>query len=565
MTGPRRILEIKELSVSQRNKVELDGLSLALDMGETLVVLGEPGSGKDALLRVVGNFLERHDVTFGTIRYGGGESWPVNRRGKPSIRIAYLSGPRVAPLNPCVSTISQLVRIVARRQDGPGSNGREELRIALERFPQAPPFPSLERKPRQLSDVELAWALLAAATAQTPDLLIADHAFAGMTPTAVGALAGGLIEEQKRQGFALLYTAQGLQTAAHLRGRIIVLRRGKVIEEGDFDKLAAGQSHAYTRTLFKSLPRLADATPSRKGARGEPLLQVQGLDLGKRRRRNTLSRDGITFELRRGAALALVGEEGSGRRALVRAMLGIDRFENGRVVLDQVDIRVLSAEMTSRLRRRIAFITDADTALDPRMTLWDTVDEPLRAHLRLSRDMIAGHRETALKRVGLASYDGRTGVATLSAFDKRRLQVARAIVSAPFMAVIDEPLRGLDAFAQSIMIELFKDLRMQEGPAFLVITADMRVAQALADDAMIFKDGKLVERGPIAEILRAPKDAQTKRLLAAAAPSRKVPAEPPLAQEKPAGLQQLLQDAPASTSDILQAPLAENAVTERSG
>ncbi|MGZ6008669.1 MAG: hypothetical protein ACXWLO_05210, partial [Rhizomicrobium sp.] len=128
MTGPRRILEIKELSVSQRNKVELDGLSLVLDIGETLVVLGEPGSGKDALLRVVGNFLERHDVTFGTIQYGGGESWPVNRRGKPSIRIAYLSGPRVAPLNPCVSTVSQLARIVARKQDGPGSNGREELR-----------------------------------------------------------------------------------------------------------------------------------------------------------------------------------------------------------------------------------------------------------------------------------------------------------------------------------------------------------------------------------------------------------------------------------------------------
>jgi peptide/nickel transport system ATP-binding protein len=270
------------------------------------------------------------------------------------------------------------------------------------------------------------------------------------------------------------------------------------------------------------LPRLTEPPHSRVNARGEPLLQVQSLDLSSRKKRRTRAQDGISFELRRGASLAFVGEEGSGRRALVRAMLGLDSFSNGRVVLDQVDMSILSAAMTSRLRRRIAFITGSDDALDPRMTLWDTVDEPLRAHLRLPRDMIAGHRETALKRVGLASHDGRRAVSTLSPFDKRRLQVARAIVSAPFLAVIDEPLRGLDAFAQSIMIELLKDLRRQEGPAFLIITADMRVAQALGDDAMIFKNGKLVERGPLADIVRAPKDEETRRLLEAAAPSSRV-------------------------------------------
>jgi len=173
--------------------------------------------------------------------------------------------------------------------------------------------------------------------------------------------------------------------------------------------------------------------------------------------------------------------------------------------------------MTSRLRRRIAFITGADDALDPRMTLWDTVDEPLRAHLRLSRDMVSGHRETALKRVGLASYDGRRAVSTLSPFDKRRLQVARAIVSAPFLAVIDEPLRGLDAFAQSILTELLEDFRRQEGPAFLIITADVGVAQALAEDAMFFKDRKIVERGPLRDILKNPKDEETRLLIEAAA------------------------------------------------
>jgi peptide/nickel transport system ATP-binding protein len=139
----------------------------------------------------------------------------------------------------------------------------------------------------------------------------------------------------------------------------------------------------------------------------------------------------------------------------------------------------------------------------------------LRAHLRLTGDLIAGYREAALKRVGLASHDGSRTVATLGAFDKRRLQVARAIVSAPLLAVVDEPLRGLDAFAQTIMREVLTDFRTQQGPAFLVITSDFTVAQALADDAMVFKDKKIVERGPIVGILRSPKDPQTKELIAA--------------------------------------------------
>jgi ABC-type microcin C transport system duplicated ATPase subunit YejF len=137
--------------------------------------------------------------------------------------------------------------------------------------------------------------------------------------------------------------------------------------------------------------------------------------------------------------------------------------------------------------------------------------------------MVAGHREAALKRVGLASYDGSTPVSALPPFDKRRLQVARAIVSAPLLAVIDEPLRGLDAFAQALLRELLTDFRAQEGPAFLVITSDFSVAQALADEAMVLKDRHVIERGPIHEILRAPKEAATRALIDAVAPPAPAP------------------------------------------
>ena len=200
---------------------------------------------------------------------------------------------------------------------------------------------------------------------------------------------------------------------------------------------------------------------------------------------------------------------------MARVLLGIDRPRAGRVVLDAVDVGVLSQAMKLRLRRRVAMIAGADEVLDQRMSLWDTVAEPLRAHLKLPRDLVANYRDAALKRVGLASLPGERAVSELSAFDKRRLQVARAIVGAPLLVVIDEPLRGLDAFAQSVMRDLLRNFRAQEGPAFLVITADFSVAQALCEEAMVFKDGRVIERGPLADLVRAPKEAQTKALIEA--------------------------------------------------
>ena len=506
------LLEISELTVSRGGSPVLDRFSLRLEAGESAIVLGESGSGKEALLRVLGGFADKHDTVSGNMRIRGTDIRLAARRPKPPIRIAWLPNPLSQPFAPHASVLAQLTRVVARRLGAPLGSAGEELRLALERLPGAVTPQLLDTKPGRLDPVTLAIALLASVCAQTPDLVLADHAMADLGPSAARMLLEMLAAERNRLGFALVYATGGLQPPARLGGRVIVLRRGRVVEEGDAARLMSGHAHVYTRTLFKALPQLSlTETRPRSAARGQPLLQVHALSYDA----NAQRRDGITFELRRGASLALVGEEGSGRRALLRAVLAFDRAPSGRVVFDAVDLNVLSQTMASRIRRRIAFITGTDESLDPRMTLWGTVEEPLRAHLNLSGDLVAGYRDEALKRVGLASHDGRRVVAGLSAFDKRRLQVARAIVSAPLLAVIDEPLRGLDAFARTIMREVLTDFRVTQGPAFLVITSDFTVAQALAEDAMVFHDGKLVERGAIVDILRSPRDDATKALIAA--------------------------------------------------
>jgi ABC-type glutathione transport system ATPase component len=448
----------------------------------------------------------------GTLRLGNSNA------SHTGVRLAYLPGPYLKPLSPHASVVTQLSRVIMRRLKTPESAAREDLRLALARLDGAPPFEMLAEVPSKLAPENLSFALLAAAMAQTPDLVLAEHFVADIALIPARRLIAALLSEQKRLGFALLYSARGAHVLNWLGGRVLVMRMGRIVEEGSAERLASGAAHAYTQTLFRGLPRVSLQTPSRAIPRGEPMLQVRGLELGRSgKSERALSREGLTFELRRGAAIALVGEEGSGRRRLARTLIGLERPGAGRIVLDSVDIGILSEAMLQRMRRRVAFIVGTDDVLDDRMTVWDTVAEPLRAHLRATRDVVATQAEGALKRVGLA---GRSvAVAELSPFDRRRLQIARAIVTQPHIAIIDEPLRGLDAFGQGVIRDLLKEFRRQEGPAFLVITADFSIADAFAEEAFVFENGRVIERGSIAQLLRGARETETKKLIDAVSAS----------------------------------------------
>ncbi|MBS0274589.1 MAG: ATP-binding cassette domain-containing protein [Proteobacteria bacterium] len=511
------LIRIRDFGLTQAGaaKPAIEGFSLTLEPGGTLTLLGETGSGKGVILRMLAQPIARGMQTSGAIQVRDGAEQPIGRSMTLDLRIAYLPGPHANVLNQNVSVLSQLLLIVARKLRQPKASARAELAAALERFPGAPALEMLDYPPRLIAPEVLAIGFLATAVAQTPDLLLADDPLGELSPVHARAVVSALKAEQKRLGFALLYSAARAEAANLLGGNLVVLRSGAIVEEGPFARLSTAQSHAYTQTLFRSLSAAERQSPDRSAARGEPLLRVQGVQLVTRGKPS--ARDKLNFELRRGASLALIGEIGSGRRALARALLGLDRVAGGRIVFDQVDIGVLNAAMMARLRSRVAFITGDDDALDPRMTIFDTVSEPLRAHLAMPRDLMAHNRDAALKRVGLAALPGNRTVASLSLFDRRRLQIARAIVSQPLLAVIDEPLRGLDAFAQSVVRDLLRNFRSNEGPALLVVTSDFGLARTFCEDGFVFHDGRVVERGSIPALLRAPQDPHTRKLLEAVA------------------------------------------------
>ncbi|MGQ0741874.1 MAG: ATP-binding cassette domain-containing protein [Alphaproteobacteria bacterium] len=520
---PPVIFEADNFSVRFGARMRLVDLTLRLRVGEVLTVLGRQDSGRDILRDALMGTLPRTVDKAGALNIAEGD--------KHGLRLAYIGSPSARALAPHAPAKDQLARAVAGAKELELDDAETELQLAFERLPGAPPVSRLLYAPGELSLRELAFAFLALALAKNPNFVIADEITAGLDPAEASEILDLLSKEQMARRFALICFTGDPVVPLRLGGRIAVLRDGRLVEEGPVQRIAGPQANAYSQSLFRAVPCVGRASEStRPSPRSEPLLQVRSILLEKPAKRGVWAGEGITFDLRRGASLALVGKNGTGRRTLIRAILGLAPIWQGRVVFDAVDMGVLSPDMRARLRQRVAFISGDESVLDARMTAYETVVEPMRAHIAMGHKEMVETAGAMLRRVGLGDMPRNRRVAELSALDRRRIQVARGLAGGPQLVVLFEPLMGLDAPAQGLILDLLKDFRREEGAAFIVITANFAVAEALAEDALVIREREIIERGPIAEILRAPKEAHTAALIAAATIR-----EHPLSQTSPQG------------------------------
>jgi peptide/nickel transport system ATP-binding protein len=480
----------------------LGNISLTLPPGRALTVLGRHGSGR-MLLRDLSLGLAPEGIASGTLSLRGAAGAP---------RLAFLPPPSEAPFSRYGSTAAQLVRLLSDRTGLPRGAARQRLDLALSHLPQAPALDALARRPHELPPRVVASALLALAVAQEPELLIAEDPVSGLDPVEQEELLSFLAEMRYQLGFGLLYFTGDPAVAMRLGGPVLVMRDGRVIEESTAVRLATEQTHPYTRALFASVRGLR-APPAIPAARGEPLLQVRNFPLPQQSGADPST---LSFELAKGGGLALIGVHGSGRRALARAVLGLERTPKGRIVFDAVDIGALPQRLRTRLRRRIAFVSGDDTVLDPRMTVMEAVTEPLKSGVRLRRSALRRSAQAVLLRVGLADIPPRRLTSELEPVQRRRLQVARLLAAAPQLAVLYEPLAGLGALGQSIILGLLQEAKKQEGFATLLVTSDVTVAQGLAEYGMVIRDEMLIEEGPLASLVAAPQQSYTLTLVDAA-------------------------------------------------
>jgi ABC-type glutathione transport system ATPase component len=528
---------VRDLAVSYRDPrggwtPAVEGLGFAIGPGEALGVLGESGCGKTTTaLAIPGLLAANGRVTGGSVQLAGRELTGLSERRLEGVRGAGLGLVTQEPslaLNPVIR-VGEAVAEVLRVHRGLSWKLCREVAargLAAMGFPD--PGRIAASYPHQLSGGERQRVTLARALICEPPVLIADEPTASLdAPVAVEILA--LLRDLKaRRRLALLLISHDPRVLAALADRVLVLRDGRVVEEGPCGEVFRHPRHPYTAALLRSLPpSLAslESLPSLSPlAEPAPLLEVRGLrktyalrqPLGARHRIAALN--GVDLALAPAARLALIGRSGSGKSTLARCLALLEEPDGGEIRLRGEDLERLPRRRRESFRPELQLVfQDPAAALNPRFSALQAVEEPLR--LQRTGGGAQARREAALgllAQVGLSPELAGRPVPRLSGGQKRRLLLARALATRPRVLVLDEPFAGLDLPLQAQIADLLRTLQEAHGFAMVLVSHDLDMAGALAGEVAVMDGGRIVERAAPAELLARPRQPASRELVAAA-------------------------------------------------
>ena len=525
----RPVLSIEDLRVAlpawSDRPLAVDGVSLAIDRNEILCVVGESGSGKSVMAKSILGLLPAPHVRVvdGAIHFehrdllrAGEEEMRAIRGGRISM---IFQEPMVA-LNPLMKVGAQIDEIF-RVHTGVGAQARR--RRVTELFSDVH-LPDPERipdsYPHELSGGQRQRVMIAMALALEPALVIADEPTTALDVTTQAQILALLKELQGRHGTAVMFITHDFGVVAEVADRVVVMRDGKLIESGPTGDVLREPKADYTRALVSAVPSLHPRHAS-TGDRPAPALAVEGLNkiyggraglFGGHGRRVHAVRD-VSLEVPRGHSVALVGESGSGKSTLARCVVGLEKADGGKVLLDGENIAGYSRRQLKPYRHLVQMVfQDPFASLNPRHRVGDVIalGPTLRGTSR--RDAWDRAREL-LGMVGLQPDAVERFPHEFSGGQRQRIGIARALAMEPALILADEPVSALDVSVQKQVLDLLDELRRSLELSMLFITHDLRVAAHVCDEIAVMRHGEIVERGPTSEIFADPGHEYTRQLL----------------------------------------------------
>jgi len=387
-------------------------------------------------------------------------------------------------------------------------------------------FP-LTRYPHELSGGQRQRVVIAIACALRPKLLIADEPTTALDVVLQAQILDLLRELVAEDDMGLILISHDLGVVADMADRITILRHGEVQEAGETATVLREQKHPYTRRLAEAsthVPIWANAQTPPDGEKR--LLELD--DVARhfpshrtglfRRGEPTRAVDGVSFSVRSGHSVALVGQSGCGKSTLARMILALDRPTAGTISFDGMETSALDEHALRPARRQMQVVfQDPYGSFDPRQKIGHSVAEPL--HLMdkpLTRPERRERIAAAVEEVGMQPSDATKYPHEFSGGQRQRLAIARAIITRPKLVVADEPVSALDVSIRAQILDLFARLNDDLGLAFLFITHDLTVARAITHDVMVMDHGKIIESGRTGDVLDHPGHEVTRRLIAAA-------------------------------------------------
>jgi glutathione transport system ATP-binding protein len=547
------LLEVSGLSIAfpaERSAVEVvHALDLAVAAGETLAIVGESGSGKSVTALAITRLIDHTGghITAGRVGFidRSGNQRDLAREPQEAMRrlrgadIAMVFQEPMSSLNPVLRIGEQIAEPLMLHQGRGRAAALAEARRLLERVRIPEAARQLERYPFQMSGGMRQRVMIAMALSCQPRLLIADEPTTALDVTVQAQVLRLLRGLQRETGMALIFITHDMGVVAEMADRVLVMRHGCKVEEGDAVRVFDAPAHPYTRMLLDAVPVLGSlagqALPAPfqiDGAalvpqatvreQGPCVLEVRNLTTRFDLRRNFRlagrihAVEGVSLRVRHGETLALVGESGCGKSTTGRSIIRLEQPVSGELWLNGDDVTHLNRGREARLRRGVQYVfQDPFASLDPRLTIGFSIAEPIRTHRLAAGREVDRRVHALLRQVGLPGEFASRYPHELSGGQRQRVCIARAIASEPSLIVADEAVASLDVSVRAQIVNLLMELQSRLGLAYLFISHDMAVVERVSHRVAVMYLGQIVEIGPRQEVFGNPQHPYTRRLLAA--------------------------------------------------
>ncbi|SFP35088.1 peptide/nickel transport system ATP-binding protein [Amycolatopsis arida] len=551
------VLSIADLRISFRTEDGIvdavKGIGFDVAPGEIVAVVGESGSGKSVTSMSVLGLLPKTSDIEGERRLGELDLGQMADKQLRRIRgneIAMIFQEPMTALNPVYTVGWQLREALQTHQDLSRAAADKRAVELLEMVGIPDPEQRFRQYPHQLSGGLRQRVVIAMAIACDPKVIIADEPTTALDVTVQAEILGLLRELRDQLNTAIVLITHDMGVVADLADRVVVMYQGEIVEQAPVRELFANPREEYTRKLLAAVPVLGQRPEGRRLLEGEalervaaakvvedvrlddaelaarleadaPALEIKDLVLefpGRRGQGKNRAVDGVSLHIDKGEILGLVGESGSGKSTVGRCAIRLLDPTEGTVSIAGRDITRLSHKELRPLRRYFSIVfQDPASTLDPKMTIGESIAEPLVLHKVLSSGKALDERVTALlDKVELSGHYRNRYPHELSGGQRQRVSIARALALDPKLLIADEPTSALDVSVQARVLDLFLDLQQTLRFACLFISHDLAVVDLLADRVAVMQHGKLVEVGTRDEVLHAPKEDYTRRLLSAA-------------------------------------------------
>ncbi|OZI21515.1 glutathione ABC transporter ATP-binding protein GsiA [Bordetella genomosp. 9] len=538
----------------------VDQLDFEVHPGRTLAIVGESGSGKSVTSMAI---MRLTDYTGGSIVAGSillrdkaGREVDLTRASDDDMRairgndVAMIFQEPMTSLNPVFTVGDQITEAIILHQRLSRGAAREAALALLQKVRLPDAAQMLDRYPHQLSGGMRQRVMIAMALSCRPRLLIADEPTTALDVTIQAQILNTIRELQRDLGTAVIFITHDMGVVAEMADDVVVMLRGRKVEQGPVERIFRAPEHPYTRALLAAVPRLGSMTgrdlPLRTpqtvldgdvlrevGATHEqdtadysqPLLSVRDLttrfDVGRgflgRVTHRVHAVEGVSFDIYPGETLALVGESGSGKSTIGKTLQQLVEPTSGQVLYEGRDLFAMDGAARQRLRQQIQYIfQDPYASLDPRKTVGFSIAEPIVTHgLLTGEKAIAARVAELLEQVGLRPEHARRYPHEFSGGQRQRVCIARALASNPSLIIADESVSALDVSIQAQILNLLMDLQKDRRLSYLFITHDMAVVEKVSHRVAVMYLGQIVEMGRRRDIFETPRHPYTRKLLAA--------------------------------------------------